>query len=119
MVRSSTLLVGLLFASAAAAHTELAGSEPSAGALVVGPVAEIVLTFSGDVRLTAVALADAGGAEKTLGDILTDTAERFVIAIEEPLAPGEYVITWRAVGADTHVVAGEVPFSVTSGPRGQ
>jgi methionine-rich copper-binding protein CopC len=118
MVRSSLLVVGFLLAHGAYAHTGLASSEPSAGATVAAPVAEIVLVFSDEVRLTAVALADGGGAETTLGAFAKETAARFVISVEEPLPPGEYTITWRAVGADTHVVAGEIPFSVGSGPRG-
>jgi methionine-rich copper-binding protein CopC len=116
MVRPSLLVVGLLLAHGAWAHTGLASSEPAIGATVAAP-AEIVLTFAGEVRLTAVALADASGAEKALGDILTDTAAKFVITIEEPLPNGEYVLTWRAVGADTHVVSGEIPFSVSAGTR--
>jgi methionine-rich copper-binding protein CopC len=118
MVRSSLLAVGLLLAHGACAHTGLAGSEPSAGATVAAPVAEIVLAFTEDVRLTAVGLADAGGAEKALGPLPKDIAVRFVISVEEPLAAGDYTITWRAVGADTHVVSGEIGFSVSSGPRG-
>ena len=117
MVRSSMLLVGLLFASGATAHTGLAGSEPAAGASVVGPVTEIVLTFADEVRLTAVALADAGGTAKALGPLPKDAAAHFVIAVEEPLAPGQYEITWRAVGADTHVVSGKIAFSVGSVSR--
>jgi methionine-rich copper-binding protein CopC len=114
MVRSSTLLLGFLFASGAAAHTGLASSEPAADESVAGPVSEIVLTFSGEVRLTAVALTDSSDAAKTLGALPKDTAERFAIPVEESLAPGAYTITWRAVGADTHVVSGEISFSVGS-----
>lgn len=117
MVRSSLLVVVLLVAQSVFAHTELAGSEPSAGAAVAAPVAEIVLTFAGDVRLTAVGLADASGAAKALGALSKDAAAEFVISVGETLAAGEYTITWRAVGADTHVVSGEIPFSVSAGPR--
>jgi methionine-rich copper-binding protein CopC len=109
--------MGFLLAHQAYAHTGLASSEPSAGATVVATVAEIVLVFSDEVRLTAVTLTDGGGAEKTLGTFAKETATRFVISVEETLPLGEYTITWRAVGADTHVVAGEIPFSVSSGPR--
>ena len=123
MVRPSLLLVGLVFAAAAAAHTGLTGSEPADGALVPGPVTEITLTFADEVRLTAVALADAGGEQKTLGALPLDAAAKFVISVEEPLAVGDYTIVWRAVGADTHVVSGEIRFSVIGprliGPRAQ
>ena len=116
MVRSTLLVIGLLVAQCVFAHTELLGSEPSAGGLVQVPVAEIVLTFSGEVRLTAVRLADASGAEKTLGALPKDVAARFVISVDEALDVGNYTIAWRAVGGDTHVVSGEIPFSVI-GPR--
>jgi methionine-rich copper-binding protein CopC len=112
MVRFCILLVGLVLASGASAHTKLASSEPPAAASVSGPLGEIVLVFEGEVRLTVVALTDAGGAEKKVAEVPSDVAERFAIAVEEPLAPGEYVIRWRAVGADTHVVSGEIPFTV-------
>ena len=117
MVRSSLLVIGLLLVHGACAHTGLAGSEPAAGATVVAPVAEIVLTFTAEVRLTAVELADAGGTDKAVGALPKVIATRFVVSVEEPLAAGDYTITWRAVGADTHVVSGEIPFSVSSGPR--
>jgi methionine-rich copper-binding protein CopC len=119
MVRSSLLVVGFLVAHGVSAHTGLASSEPAAGTTVAPPVAEIVLVFSDEVRLTAVALIDGSGAEKTLSDIKKDTVAKFVMSVEEPLTPGEYKITWRAVGADTHVVSGEIQFSVSSGPRAQ
>jgi methionine-rich copper-binding protein CopC len=116
MVRATLLVVGFLLAHEVWAHTGLASSEPSAGATVAAPIAEIVLTFSGEVRLTAVGLTDSSGAEKTLGAFTKETAARFVISVEEALAVGDYTIVWRAVGADTHVVSGEIRFSVI-GPR--
>jgi methionine-rich copper-binding protein CopC len=91
-------------------------SEPAAGAAVTA-VTEIVLTFADEVRLTVVTLADASGAEKALGAFPNVPAARFVISVEESLRLGEYTLTWRAVGADTHVVSGEIPFSLISGPR--
>jgi len=114
MIRGFTLLTGLLLAVNALAHTELTASVPAAHASVRELVTEIVLEFAGDVRLTAVTLTDASGAEKMLGALPRDAAERFVIAVVEPLPPGEYVITWRAVGADTHVVSGEIPFTASA-----
>jgi methionine-rich copper-binding protein CopC len=32
--------------------------------------------------------------------------------VSAALAPGAYVIQWRAVGADTHIVSGEIGFVV-------
>jgi hypothetical protein len=101
----------LVFSAVAAAHTKLAGSSPSADALVPAPT-ELVLEFGGDVRLTAVSLATAGGAAVQVDAVPTVPASKFSLAVREPLAPGEYVVVWRAVGGDTHIVSGEFRFSV-------
>lgn len=96
------------------AHTPLTSSMPAAGSKVSAPVKEIVLEFGGDVRLTAFALADAAGAKKAVADLPTAIQKKIVVPIRDELAPGNYVATWRAVGADTHVVSGEIKFSVTA-----
>jgi methionine-rich copper-binding protein CopC len=77
-------------------------------------VKEIGLKFSDGVRLTAVVLADASGGAKALGELPDDIAADFVVAVRDELAPGAYVATWRAVGADTHVITGEIHFTVTA-----
>ena len=102
------------FALTAHAHTPLTSSQPAAGSTVAAPVKEIVLEFGGDVRLTALALADASGKQKKVADIPTEIAKKFTLAVHDELAPGDYVATWRAVGADTHVVTGEIKFSVAA-----
>ena len=108
------LLGALAFATGAAAHTPLTSSVPAEGASAPAPVKEIVLVFGGDVRLTVVALNDASGATKAVADVPTALAAKFSVAVRDELAPGSYVVTWRAVGADTHVVSGEIHFSVTA-----
>ena len=108
------LLASAAFVTAAHAHTPLAASTPADKGSVAAPVKEIALTFGADVRLTAVALADASGARKAVGEIPTGIAAKFTVAVQDELAPGDYVATWRAVGADTHVVSGEIHFTVTA-----
>jgi methionine-rich copper-binding protein CopC len=103
-----------LFVLQAQAHTKLASSLPADGASVNAPVTELVLEFGGEVRLTAVALADAAGATKAVAELPTAVAAKFVVAVRDALAPGNYVVTWRAVGADTHIVSGVVNFKVAA-----
>jgi methionine-rich copper-binding protein CopC len=114
MTRAATIVTLALLASPAFAHTKLAGSEPAANTSLPSSVATIVLEFSDEVRLTAVTLADATGAQKALGSVSAQVAAKFTVEVREPLAPGDYLIAWRAVGADTHVVSGEIPFSVAA-----
>jgi methionine-rich copper-binding protein CopC len=108
------LLGSLAFASGVDAHTKLASSAPAEGASAPAPVKEIVLEFAGDVRLTVVTLAGAAGEKKAIDDVPTALAAKFSLAVRDELAPGSYVVTWRAVGADTHVVSGEIHFSVAA-----
>ena len=109
------LLCGLFFACFAAfAHTGLKSSVPGAQAVLEEPASEIVLEFSGAVRLTALSLANSAGAHVALAELSVETQARFVIDVREQLPPGDYVITWRAVGADTHIVSGEIPFRVAA-----
>jgi methionine-rich copper-binding protein CopC len=110
------LLVSLLLPLAVHGHTPLAASTPADQAAVAAPVKEIALEFGSDVRLTALALADATGARVTVGEVPAAVAAKFTIAVRDELAPGDYVATWRAVGADTHVITGEIHFKVTA-PR--
>lgn len=115
MKRLLGLAFGLLFAVAANAHTPLKESSPAADASVPAPKA-IVLTFGGDVRLTALSLTDAGGTAKHLDAPPEITGAIFRIAVHESLAPGAYKVVWRAVGADTHIVSGEFGFTVVAAP---
>jgi copper resistance protein C len=108
------LLAACALAAAAYAHTPLASSTPADKASVAAPVKEIALRFGAEVRLTAVVLVDAGGAKKAVGDIPGGIAAEFAVAVREELAPGDYVATWRAVGADTHVISGEIHFTVSA-----
>jgi methionine-rich copper-binding protein CopC len=104
-------IVLLAAASVASAHTALVSSTPKPKATVPAPK-EITLLFADDVRLTALVLMDEKGANKKLEVLPTAVAKKFTLAVEDPLSPGAYTVTWRAVGADTHVVSGDFRFTV-------
>jgi hypothetical protein len=115
MPRLVALVLCLALAAIAQAHTPLKASVPAADAAVAAPQT-LELDFGGDVRLTSVALTDAGGAAKHLDSVPTAVASKFSLAIHEPLAPGAYKVVWRAVGGDTHIITGEFAFTVTAAP---
>jgi copper resistance protein C len=115
MKRLIVIFLGLALTVAANAHTKIAATMPAADQSVAAPRA-IELTFAGDVRLTSVSLTDSAGAEKHLDAVPTDVASTFSLSIHEPLAPGTYKVVWRAVGGDTHVISGELSFTVTAAP---
>ena len=111
MKRLIAMVLGLGLAAAAYAHTPLKASSPAADAAVAAP-RTVELTFDGDVRLTSVTLADAGGRAKHLDAVPTAVASKFSLAIHEPLSPGKHTVVWRAVGGDTHIISGEFAFTV-------
>ena len=113
MKRSIGVVLGLLLALAAHAHTRLEESTPAADASVAAPQA-VELKFAGDVRLTSVQLTDAAGAAKHLDAVPAEVGNRFTLKVHEPLAPGAYKVVWRAVGGDTHIVSGEFGFTVVA-----
>jgi methionine-rich copper-binding protein CopC len=115
MKRLVAMALGFALAVAAQAHTPLKASAPAADAAVPAPKA-LELTFDGDVRLTSVSLVDGGGAAKHLDAVPTAVASTFSLGIHEPLAPGAYKVTWRAVGGDTHIISGEFGFTVVAAP---
>jgi methionine-rich copper-binding protein CopC len=103
-----------LLTLSAAAHTPLKSSVPAEGSAVPPPVAAVILEFGAAVRLTALSLADAAGTPKDLEDLPSTIAAKFTIAVRDDLPPGDYVATWRAVGADTHVISGQIHFKVAA-----
>jgi len=113
MRKAILIMSGIVGLSAlqAQAHTYLSESVPADEAVVTVAPEEIVLGFSGAVRLTAVSILDGGGAEHALEPLPVETGERFVVGLSD-LSPGDYVVSWRAVGADTHVVSGEFHFTI-------
>jgi copper transport protein len=106
-------LVLIAFASPAGAHSALEETSPAAGDSLDAPPSEIRLVFTqsvdvddGDVQVfdaTADAV-DAGDLQHPQGDV--------VILPLEPLDAGGYVVTWRAISADGHPIAGGFTFRV-------
>src|SRR5262245_16167875 len=111
MIRTLLTVLSLVLAFAVHAHTALKSSAPEPDTTVAAPSA-LELTFAGDVRLTAVTLTDSGGHEKHLDAVPTAVANKFSLAIHEPLSSGKHKVVWRAVGGDTHIISGEFAFTV-------
>lgn len=93
------------------AHTQLSSSAPADNATLATAPEHLELTFSTDVRLTALSLVDSAGTSYELGALPTATQRAFSVTLAR-LPAGAYSVAWRAVGADTHVVSGEIHFSI-------
>ena len=114
-MRIQTLLVMSFAAGAmqtALAHTELAETVPADRAMIAAAPENLRLKFSEPVRLTALTVQRDGATKRSLGPLPADTAEAFAIALPTTLENGHYVVTWRALSEDTHVMSGEFMFAV-------
>ena len=70
-----------LFATGVAAHTELSSSVPAEQAVVASTPEQLVLTFSTDVRITALTLTDAASVSYDLGALPTTAQREFSIPV--------------------------------------
>ena len=115
MKRLALLLIGLISLAVypAYAHTRLSAATPADAEITTAAPEEIVLEFSANVRLLSVRLANVDGATIELGAVPEKTQTLFTLPIMVDLTPGDYVVSWRVVGADTHAVSGNLSFIVT------
>ena len=102
-----TLVPGL-----ALAHAHMEMSVPAANSTVASMPAQIMLHFSEATKLTAVSVEKADGSGKQELKAGTDAKAMFMIASPK-LGAGVYVIKWRGLSDDSHVVNGTVKFTVS------
>lgn len=103
-----------LVAAASHAHTQLSSSVPADEAVLESPPEQIVLHFSEPVRLTALSIEGAEAGKRDLGPLPSAPGAEFSVAAST-LADGDYVVSWRALSADTHVMTGQFTFTLRTG----
>jgi copper resistance protein C len=104
-------MVVLMFGAAAHAHTHLKASVPAEGSVVTTAPANLVLTFTGAARVTALTLQKEGGAEQKIEPLPAAAAKEVTVPVPK-LTPGKYVVNWRVAGADGHAMSGKLHFTV-------
>src|SRR5579871_1174966 len=115
IARISCALVLMGCAALAFAHAKLIKADPADGTTLKVAPAKFVLTFGEPAKLTTLSLQkDAEPAQK-IGPLPTEAAAE--ISIPAPkLSPGKYVLSWRVIGDDGHVLPGKVSFTVGATP---
>jgi methionine-rich copper-binding protein CopC len=110
--------VACLAPAAVAAHAELVGSEPAAGAALESPPEQVVLTFDAelDPDRSSVTVTDPQGDESGNGGVDLTVPERNVLRAQltADLA-GRYEVSWTAAAGDGHAASGSHAFVVTDG----
>jgi copper transport protein len=109
----SVCVGGLLVAAAVAAqaHAHLQQATPADGSVLATAPAELVLRFSEAAQLTALTVAKDGGTEQKITPLPQKAETQIVVALP-PLAPGRYVLSWRVLSADGHVMPGKIHFTL-------
>ena len=116
-MKTHLLLSALLFGSigVAHAHTHLQKSSPTEGATLSSPPTEVVFQFSEPTRLTAATVQKEGDQQSTaLKATEKQPGQTVTVPVSLSLGAGKYVVTWRALGPDNHVMSGKLHFSVVS-----
>lgn len=95
------------------AHTKLQSSTPAEGSKLAASPASITLQFSEATQITALAIQKLDAAEQLLGPLPRGPSEKITVPVPK-LAAGNYVVSWRAIGGDNHVMKGKFSFSVSA-----
>jgi len=113
MKTSLALVAASLLAASALvqAHTHLKDAQPAEGSVLNAAPANIVLKFSEAARVTALSLQKEGGSEQKLAPLPTAPSDEVSVPAGK-LAPGKYVVNWRVVGDDNHIMSGKLHFTI-------
>lgn len=109
------LLLGLLGATPAAAHTRLQSSDPADGASLATAPSRVSLTFNEQLQpgFSTLSVIGPDGAARQTGEVSADGGTVSTAVL--PLGPaGRYEIGYRVVSDDGHPVAGAVAFTLTA-----
>lgn len=101
-----------LLPGAAQAHAHLLRAVPAEGAVLHAAPARVTLTFSEPARLTVLWISPEGGKRQKITGLPVDAATEISVSLP-PLTNGHYVLTWRVIARDGHVVPGELHFSLS------
>lgn len=103
-------LLGLT-STAALAHAHLQKALPANGSIVKTAPTSIVLTFSEPAKLTACWLQKGDEPKQKIVAPPRGPAPQISVPVPH-LDPATYILSWRVVGDDGHVVPGQIQFTV-------
>ena len=125
------ILLCLLFPLSALAHSPLSNVSPEDGAKLEDAPTEISMVFKSPAKLIKLELfKEKASAKKSLlgglfgndggevvplpNAVLMETSETHVIPLPE-ITSGSYLVKWRAMGEDGHILKGDFGFTILGG----
>ena len=129
MFRNFLLTIPVILSTAANAHSLLSASTPKDGQTLDVPPVRIVMDFKSPAKLIKVELmrvksnqgnsflgglfgGDDGEPLPLGAGVLMSMNKRQIIPMPS-LGRGDYLLLWRAMGEDGHVIKGEVTFKIS------
>jgi methionine-rich copper-binding protein CopC len=106
-------LVLMTFAVTAGAHAHLVKSSPADGAVITTSPANLMLNLSEPARLTALSIQKGSEPKQDLKPLPTTAAQQISVPLP-PLTPGTYLVSWRALSDDGHVMPGTLHFTLAA-----
>jgi methionine-rich copper-binding protein CopC len=112
-----SLLSGLAlvaFGVTANAHAHLQKSSPADNSVITTSPPNLELNFSEAARLTALSIQKGDEPQQKLKPLPTATAQQISVPLP-PLTPGTYLVSWRVVSDDGHMMSGALHFTLAAG----
>ena len=107
-----TFFVLAIVSLQAFAHTKLISSVPEDGATLISAPKEITLKFENGIRLTTVTLTRSGDKTIKLQLDKKVTFQTDYSLVTSNMNLGEYLLEWRGLGEDGHVLIGKFTYNV-------
>lgn len=94
------------------AHTHLGSSTPEDGEVITEELSEITLNFEGKIeQSSSFELSDTQGQTIPVEEISINEGV-MTGTVASPLANGDYLVKWSIIGADGHLMEGDLSFAV-------
>lgn len=116
IARKSLLLVGLAslaVAGIANAHAHLHMSAPANHSTVTAAPKQLTLEFNEAVQLTALTMQKGDSKATDVGPLPAMAMKEFTLTLPT-LDAGNYIVKWRALSDDGHIMADKILFTIGS-----
>ena len=112
-MKAILLSICLLFAATtlANAHSVVTNSNPESGAILSAAPTSLEISFSKPTHIVKASLSHNDGDAAKL-TVSTKEPTKTVSFTPAPKAVGDYVLNWRALSQDGHVLKGSIKFSI-------
>ena len=107
----------MLISELVVAHTAVTVTVPKNDAVLSESPAEIILRFSDEAYLNSLTLIDGQGEVVPITSSLPEVLARRLSISLPSLKSGSYTAIWSAEGTDSHVIQGELSFTVKISPQ--